>query len=424
MINDRRPTFLFISPVCPIFDGIGVEQRAWFHLEALRKIGEVDLVLAMTPNQLSGDVHTDAVRGYCRSVRIVTLTPSSKLTSRKLPGLTFAIRFAMLWKNPYKISKRELDKFAKSGTPFQYDMAFCFRIRNYPMLRQLEQHAGVTAKRVFVDFDDIESITLARELPFLRQRLGRENSLVAKLERIETLRLENKIQREVDVISVCSNHDRQNLLRRPGRASIAVVPNSFPLKPALASSQETGVARLLFLGTLSYPPNEDAILHFCASIYPIIRRELGDKVSLTIVGRRPRPCVQALGQTAGIVVTGGVDSVEPFYAAADLVVAPIRFGGGTRIKILEALSYGRAVVSTTIGAEGLDLEDKYDIVLADDSHTFASECIELLRNRNRRHSLANSGRSKVTSLYDRESIQEDLVSELRGLLRDQQRHGR
>ncbi|AWI77032.1 hypothetical protein CEW83_18830 [Parazoarcus communis] len=410
MTQEQRPTFLFISPVFPTFDGIGVEQRAWSHLDALCSIGDVDLVLAMTAKQVSGGANVEELRTKCRSVRIVRLSPSSKLTSRKLPGLTFAIRLSLLWKDSHIVAKDELESFRQAGAPLCYDMAFCFRIRNYPVWQQIQRHTGVTAKRVYVDFDDIESITLARELPFLRQRLGRENSIVAKLERIETLRLEHRIQREADLVSVCSDHDRSELLRRPGAAEIAVVPNSFPFKPALPPSPESGVARIMFLGALSYPPNEDAILHFCDSIYPLIRRELGDRVSLTIVGRRPRPCVQELGGRNAIIVTGGVDSVEPYYAEADLVIAPIRFGGGTRIKILEALSYGRAVVSTTIGAEGLDLEPGRDLLQADSPEKFATACVELLRDPIRRDELATSGRSRVLDLYSRTAIQNKLTA--------------
>jgi glycosyltransferase involved in cell wall biosynthesis len=166
---------------------------------------------------------------------------------------------------------------------------------------------------------------------------------------------------------------------------------------------------------MSYSPNEDAILYFCQEIYPRIRARYRRAIGLTIVGRRPSANVLALAEDPSITVTGGVDFVEPYYDEADLVVAPIRFGGGTRIKILEALSFRRPVVATTLGAEGLDLKRGRDLEVADDPENFADICVTLLENQNTRFNLATSGRERVGAVYERNLIQGTLVKHIRGL---------
>lgn len=185
--------------------------------------------------------------------------------------------------------------------------------------------------------------------------------------------------------------------------------------PALPLRPVGNVAKLLFVGTISYPPNEDAILYFCERILPHIRNGCRRDIRLTIVGRRPSAKVTALAEGSSIVVAGDVDSVEPYYDEADLVVVPIRYGGGTRIKILEALSFGRPVVSTSIGAEGLELTGGQDLAIADEEKDFASICIDLLENQDARFRLATSGRERVCSTYERGRIQRELAKEVLSL---------
>ncbi len=122
--------------------------------------------------------------------------------------------------------------------------------------------------------------------------------------------------------------------------------------------------RLVFVGAMDWYPNEDAALHLIDAILPLIRREQPD-VSLCIVGRNPSARVLAAAAAAGVEVTGTVNDVRPHIAEATVLVVPIRVGGGTRLKIFEALAMAKAVVSTTIGAEGLPLTDGEHLLLAD-----------------------------------------------------------
>jgi glycosyltransferase involved in cell wall biosynthesis len=138
---------------------------------------------------------------------------------------------------------------------------------------------------------------------------------------------------------------------------------------------------------------------FCRDILPRVRAS-APGVSLSIVGRAPTPAVQRLAQTAGVDVTGRVDDVRPYLDEAQVYVVPLRIGGGTRLKIFEAMSMGKAIVSTTVGAEGLPVRDQEHLLLADDPEQFAAAVVDLLGGRDRRGALGARARSLVTGHYD------------------------
>jgi glycosyltransferase involved in cell wall biosynthesis len=128
------------------------------------------------------------------------------------------------------------------------------------------------------------------------------------------------------------------------------------------------------------------------------------EVSVTIVGRNPGPAVRELGQMPGVTVTGTVDDVRPFLDEAEVYIVPLRIGGGTRLKIFEAFAMKKAVVSTTIGAEGLNLEDGRQIALADNPEAFASAIVAMLRDAPRREALGEQGRRMVEQRHSWDSI--------------------
>jgi glycosyltransferase involved in cell wall biosynthesis len=139
--------------------------------------------------------------------------------------------------------------------------------------------------------------------------------------------------------------------------------------------------------------------HFCANVLPLVRAKEPD-VTLSVVGRAPTPAVQRLGEIAGVEVTGRVDDVRDHVARAAVYVVPIRIGGGTRLKIFEAMAMGKAVVSTTIGAEGLPVTDGRDVVIADAPARFADAVVMLLRDRARREAIEYAARELVVTHYD------------------------
>jgi glycosyltransferase involved in cell wall biosynthesis len=145
---------------------------------------------------------------------------------------------------------------------------------------------------------------------------------------------------------------------------------------------------------MDWYPNEDAMLYFIDTILPAIRRSVPE-VSLSVVGRNPSERLLSTAARAGVHVTGTVEDVRPHLARAAISIVPLRVGGGTRLKIFEALAMGKAVVSTTVGAEGLPVVSDCHLLLADGVEDFANSVTSLLRDPERRRRLAFAGRRLV-----------------------------
>lgn len=209
-----------------------------------------------------------------------------------------------------------------------------------------------------------------------------------------------------DFVTTCSRDDasllgKGEVLPNPASAP----PDDFRRIPACSS--------LLFSGTLCWGPNVDAARWMAETILPRIRR-IRPKAVLRLVGRDPSPEVRALGSLDGVKVVGTVESMWDELSNATVSVAPIRMGSGTRIKILEATMSAAPVVSTTIGAEGLDFRHGKEILLADDPDDFAKACLDLLSNSEKADEMGCRARLRCEQLYGPARFQ-DRVLELADL---------
>jgi glycosyltransferase involved in cell wall biosynthesis len=157
-------------------------------------------------------------------------------------------------------------------------------------------------------------------------------------------------------------------------------------------------ATLVFTGSMDWYPNEDAIMYFIAAILPQLRQEVPG-LSVAVVGRDPSDPLRAACAVAGVRVTGTVPDVRPYVAEAAVYVVPLRVGGGTRLKIFEALAMGKAVVSTRVGAEGLPIVSGQHFLQADSPADFAQAVVTLLKDPDRRHALGLAGRRLVEERY-------------------------
>lgn len=191
------------------------------------------------------------------------------------------------------------------------------------------------------------------------------------------------VQRFDHVIAV-SEHDRHLMSEMTDSARITVAPTGVDLSQYRAiAGHEASEPVVMFLGSMDWEANIDGVDFFCRAIWPRIRAAV-PAARFRIVGRRPGPRVRRLAEDASIEVTGDVPSVVDHLREAAVFVVPLRIGGGTRLKIYEAMAAGRAVVSTTVGAEGLDVTNDRDIVLADDPDAFADATANLLVDAERR----------------------------------------
>jgi sugar transferase (PEP-CTERM/EpsH1 system associated) len=239
------------------------------------------------------------------------------------------------------------------------------------------------------------------------------------------LRYEGRALRRFDGILAVSDADRDTFARLyPGAIGqpIHVVPTGVDTEyfaPAAArdaqsaiSNPQCGAASLIFTGSMDWLPNEDAMIFFCRDVLPAIRAEVPG-ATLTIVGRAPTPAVRRLAdEFAGVRVTGRVDDVRPYMRDASVYVVPLRIGGGTRLKIFEAMATGKAVVSTTVGAEGLPVVDGEHVLLADEPDAFARAVVGLLRDADRRAALETAARALVVERYDWSAVAGALESAL------------
>ena len=196
------------------------------------------------------------------------------------------------------------------------------------------------------------------------------------------LRYEGRTLERFDGVLAVSDADRQTFaalypdaIRQPVHVVPTGVDTVYFAPPPASNPQSESNPQLIFTGSMDWLPNEDAMQFFCREILPLIRAEEPD-VRLSIVGRAPTPAVKRLAEEHGVQVTGRVDDVRPYMKEAAVYVVPLRIGGGTRLKIFEAMSMGKAVVSTTVGAEGLRDERRTPCSLTsrDRSPALSSAC--------------------------------------------------
>ncbi|MCI0575012.1 MAG: glycosyltransferase family 4 protein [Chloroflexi bacterium] len=229
----------------------------------------------------------------------------------------------------------------------------------------------------------------------------RKKAEAHKMRRYEKLAVESS-----DHCVVVSGRDGELIRQLAPATPISLIPNGVDtgyFRPAPELAGGDSPPRLVFTGAMGWPPNAEAMTYFCRDTLPAIRGEF-PAVQMDIVGLQPPPDILALGQQPNIRVTGFVPDVRPYIAEATVYVVPLRQGSGTRLKILEALAMGKAVVSTTIGAEGLEVTDGRHLLIADEPQDFAARVCELLRDPSRRQALGQAGRTLVEACYDWRAI--------------------
>jgi len=178
------------------------------------------------------------------------------------------------------------------------------------------------------------------------------------------------------------------------------------------SSELEKPGHIVFTGSMDWLPNEDAMLWFVSEMMPLLRKSL-PQVQLSIVGRRPTAKVKRLAlDHSDVVVTGGVEDVRPYMASASVFIVPIRIGGGTRLKIFEAMAMGKAVVSTQIGAEGLPVMDGEHLLFADSPGLFAEKVVQILNEKSLRQRLGKAAQEYVVKNYGWESVTQQFMEML------------
>jgi glycosyltransferase involved in cell wall biosynthesis len=209
--------------------------------------------------------------------------------------------------------------------------------------------------------------------------------------------------RDFDHVVWVTNEDRRAVELLPqstnGHSKSTVIPicaDPSTIEPVQRTATKH---RITFLGGLHWPPNAQGILWFAKQVFPLIRATVPDAI-LTVIGRSPPAGLEG----DGIEITGYVDSLNPYLTETDAFIVPLHAGGGMRVKILDAWSWGLPTVSTTIGAEGIDVSHEENILIADTAESFANEVIRLLSNQAFAIQLGQNGRETILNKYNWRTI--------------------
>ncbi|HEV7684468.1 MAG TPA: glycosyltransferase [Pyrinomonadaceae bacterium] len=218
---------------------------------------------------------------------------------------------------------------------------------------------------------------------------------------------ERKMCRRFDSVVAVSSEDREQMQTEYGVTSVSDVPTGVDtnfFRPS--GNEQADPYNIVFTGSMDWLPNEDAISYFTEQVMPRLKQEIPD-VTLTVVGRNPYPSLLELAKRdASIIVTGRVDDVRPYMERASAYVVPLRIGGGTRLKIYEAMAMEKAIISTTIGAEGLPVRDGVELLLADTAESLASAVIRVLQDKALAKSLGASAAATVREKFGWERVAE------------------
>ncbi len=247
------------------------------------------------------------------------------------------------------------------------------------------------------------------------QRLLRKENLW-KLTRYERM-----VAGQLDATVVCGPEDKIFLSRKvPEASEVKVLANGvdetffsmedFPPRP---DPEPT----ILFCGAMDYSPNVDGLTWFFDDVDSLLLKRIPNR-KILIVGKNPLPGVQAFAAKSGVTVTGGVPDVRPYYQRSWVQMVPLRIGGGTRLKIVESLSLGTPVVSTTIGAQGLELRNQEHLLLGDSADDFAGQLALILQDKNLRDRLSASGRQQVLKHYTWKQLGRELSDYYERLLKE------
>lgn len=291
-----------------------------------------------------------------------------------------------VWKYRVPALRREVERLLASGAVDLCIADFVFAVPNLPL-------TGPVPVVFFAH--NVEHLILKR-LAETQDWFWRRALL--RVEWRKMRRYEAEVCRLARLTVAVSPQDRALLSSDAPGAHIRDVPTGVDTDYFKPNGTPEAPVELVFTGSMDWHPNEDAIRHFIAEILPAIRREF-PAANLTVVGRNPSAGLRETAALAHVRVTGTVEDVRPYIDAAAVYVVPLRIGGGTRLKVFEALSMGKAVVSTGVGVEGLPLASGEHYLRADDPAAFASAVVTLLRDPARRRELGLAGQRLTSEHY-------------------------
>ena len=376
---------LWLSHNVPYPPKTGVLQRNYNLLKEAARAGDIYLLAfyqkAILPIAYDLGEATRELRRICRHVEIVPVPIDSSALSRH--GLVVRSIFT---RDPYSVNWLQCNEMRQRVRRLATRIPF--DIVHFDTLSLAAYRDEVGDVRTILNHHNVESHLMAR-----RSRIER-NVLKRAYYTMEARKLRTYEARccgDFDVNFAVSDSDRALLSEAIPADRIAVIPNGVDVDYFTPEPCEPAERSLVFVGGMNWYPNRDAVLHLRREIWPMLTREIPD-ISLTIVGAQPPEEVTALAREDGRVrITGFVDDVRPYLRRAMIYVCPMRDGGGTRLKILDALAMGKPIVSTTLGCEGISVEPGKHVLLADTPSEFVMQTKALFDNDRLRAAIVDGG---------------------------------
>jgi glycosyltransferase involved in cell wall biosynthesis len=371
---------LFLALTAPFPPTNGHRLRTWSLLRTLAGDGhEVSLLVLADGEHDGGD--PAPLREVCRRVRVLEMPRPRGL--RQYAGRLLAALSPL----PYGVwrlrSAALRQAVADELRAEAFDAVLCDGV--YNMVNVPDGGHPVVLNK-----DDVAHVILDRYVALERRRLRRA---YAWLEARKVRSWERRACARAALVLASSRVDEALLRRLAPQAAVAVVPNVVDTE-VYAPAGEGDEPVVLFQGGMDWHPNRDAVEYFATAVWPALRARAPHAI-FRVAGRGPDPAFRERMEAAGVQFTGTVPDMRAEIARAAVCVVPLRIGSGTRLKILEAAAMGKAIVSTPLGAEGLEFRDGVEIVLAEEPAAFARAVAALLADDDGRRALAAAARRRV-----------------------------
>jgi sugar transferase (PEP-CTERM/EpsH1 system associated) len=384
---------LFLTPDLPYPPHQGAAIRTLNLIKNLAPRYEIHLLSFVQDGDFSR--RPEALARYCAS--IVTVPSPHRSTAHRAMSVLFSPRPDMALRLPSPEFSAAL-RNCLSRERFDFVQTEAIEMAQFG----LAVKSMNLASRPLVVFDDINAEYLLQKRAFETDSRQPSRWLAALYSFIQWRKLQHyeaHACRQVDRIIVVSEADAKALQRLVPTQRCAVIPNGVDTDFFMPWEGVDSDSTLVFTGKMDFRPNVDAVLWLAHEVLPVIQREM-PQVSLRVVGRNPHPRLFGLQKSPNIVLTGYVDDVRPHIGEAAVYVVPLRVGGGTRLKVLEAMSMAKAIVSTSLGCEGIPIRPDRELVIADDPLSFAGAVVRLMKDRERRMQLGISARQMVVAYHD------------------------
>jgi polysaccharide biosynthesis protein PslH len=390
MTSRKKILWIKADPLYPLDSGGKIrtfqmlkEWHSWHHIT----------YLALFPAGMS-----EAAKSHASSYSSAqTWIPWKDQPKRSLAFYLGLLKNLVFSRSPYVIDKYRSaaasSEIARLDQKHNYDIVVADFLSMTPNI----EAAGIESSKILVFQHNVESQIWKRHFEAAKNRLLKAYMYI-QWKRYH--RFEQKVCAEVKGVIAVSEDDALRFQQEFGlRNVLGHVPTGVDVDYFSEPGYRPEPQHVVFLGSMDWMPNIDGVLEFVRTTYPKIKSQCPG-VKLTIVGRNPAPSIVALQERdSSIHVTGTVDDVRPYMSRASVSIVPLRVGGGTRIKIFEAMAMGIPVVSSTIGAEGLPVEDGTNIFVADDPDAFARRVVTLLQNPTTALSMGGAGKLMVSEKF-------------------------